>query len=105
MKIWTTAFRKEFGNMAHGDEKINAPGTYSIFIIEPNEIKNIRADGTTTYMRLVIHYPPQKKDPNRGRLRAGVNLVTYAGEFTTRTADITTSFFLWNSVLSTENAK
>ena len=39
------------------------------------------------------------------RLTAGGNLIKYTGELTTCTADLTASKILWNSVLSTENAK
>ena len=73
--------------------------------MEPDETKNIPADQTIIYARLVIDYRPQRKDPNRVKLTAGGNLIIYPEESTTCTADITTSFFLWNSVLSTENAK
>ena len=43
--------------------------------------------------------------PNRVRITAGGNLIDYPGELTTRTADITTSKMLWNSVISTKCAK
>jgi len=39
------------------------------------------------------------------RITAGGNLIEYPSELTTRTADLTTSKILWNSVLSTEGAK
>ena len=39
------------------------------------------------------------------RITEGGNLIEYPGELTTRTADLTTSKILWNSVLSTEGAK
>ena len=39
------------------------------------------------------------------RITAGDNLINYSGELTTKTADITTSKILWNSVLSTKDAK
>ena len=74
--------------------------------MDHNEIKNIPADRTITYGRIVIDYRPQKDDPNRVRITAGGNLITdYPGEITTRTADLTTSKILWNSVLSTDGAE
>ena len=69
------------------------------------EIKLIPKDRTVTYGRVVVDYRPQKKDPNRVRITAGGNLIQYPGELTTRTADLTTSKLLWNSVLSTEEAR
>ena len=65
MKIWTTAFGKEFMNVAQGDKKTNTSGTDFIFTMEPNEIKDIPEDRTITYVRLVVDYRPQKKDSNR----------------------------------------
>ena len=32
-EIWTTAMRKEFGNMAQGDKKTGTKGTNSIFVM------------------------------------------------------------------------
>jgi len=39
------------------------------------------------------------------RITVGGNLINYPGELTTNTADLITSKILWNSVLSTPNAK
>jgi hypothetical protein len=44
-------------------------------------------------------------DPHRIRITAGGNHINYPGELSTRTADITTSKLMWNSILSTEGAK
>jgi hypothetical protein len=60
---------------------------------------------TVTYARIVVDYRPQKQDPNRVRITVGGSLIKYPGEVTTRTADMTASKLLWNSVLSTRDAK
>ena len=65
----------------------------------------IPKEKTITYARLVVDFRPQKKDPNRVRMTAGGNLIKYAGEITTHTADLTTAKIVWNSVLSTAGAK
>ena len=65
----------------------------------------IPRDRTITYTRIVVDYRPQKTDPNRVRLTAGGNLIEYPGELTTRTADLTTTKMLWNSVISTTDAR
>ena len=70
-----------------------------------DEILQIPKDRVVTYGRIVVDYRPQKEDPNRVRITAGGNLIQYPGELTTRTADLTTSKILWNSVLSTPGAK
>ena len=104
-ETWKRAFGKEFGGLAQGDNLTKTTGTNSLIILKPEEIKNIPKDRTITYGRIVVDYRPQKKDPNRVRITAGGNLIDYPGELTTRTADLTTSKILWNSVLSTPNAK
>eukprot|EP00804_Cyclotella_cryptica_P023697 CCRYP_019320-RA/>CCRYP_019320-RA protein AED:0.37 eAED:0.35 QI:0/0/0/1/1/1/6/0/1607 len=104
--IWTTAFGKEFGNLAQGDLKTGEKGTNTLFVMSHDEIANIPRGRTITYGRIVIDFRPQKTDPNRVRITAGGNLIKdYPGELTTRTADLTTSKILWNSVLSTKGAK
>ena len=87
--------------MAQGDNKTEEKGTNSIFILNHEEIKNIPKDCVVTYARIVVDFRPQKKDPNRVHMTAGGNLIKYPGELTTRTADLTTSKVIWNSVLST----
>ena len=105
-EIWQTAFGKDFGGMAQGDEKTGQKGTNSIFVMEHDEIRQAKKDGKQfTYARIVVDYRPQKEDPNRIRIAVGGNLITYKGDVSTRTADLTTSKLLWNSVLSTTGAK
>jgi hypothetical protein len=58
-------------------------------------------------IQIVIDHPPsQKTYPNRVGITSGGNLITDCpGEVTMRTADLTTSKILWNSVISnTEGA-
>ena len=102
---WETAFGKEFGNIAQGDDRTGEKGTNCVFVMTHEEIANIPRDRVVTYARIVIDYRPQKDDPNRVRITAGGNLIDCPMELTTRTADLTTSKILWNSVLSTEDAK
>eukprot|EP00804_Cyclotella_cryptica_P007211 CCRYP_009751-RB/>CCRYP_009751-RB protein AED:0.29 eAED:0.25 QI:0/-1/0/1/-1/1/1/0/612 len=105
-EIWTTAFGKEFGNLAQGDLKTGEKGTNTLFVMTHEEIANIPTGRTVTYGRIVIDFRPQKSDPNRVRITAGGNLIKdYPGKLTTRTADLTTSKILWNSVLSTKGAR
>lgn len=104
-ETWTTAFGKELGGLAQGDNKTGAAGTNTIFFMNHEEIKMIPQDRTVTYARIVVDYRPQKQDPNRVRITVGGNLISYPGELTTRTADLVTSKILWNSVISTEGAR
>jgi hypothetical protein len=86
--VWTTAFGKELGGLAQGDNKTGAAGTDTVFFMTHNEIQNIPKDRTVTYARVVVDYCPQKEDPNRVRITVGGNLIDYPGELTTRTADL-----------------
>ena len=103
--IWQRAFGKDFGGMAQGCNKTGQKGTNAIFVMTHEEIHNIPKDRIVTYARVVVDFRPQKDDPHRIRIAAGGNLINYPGELSTRTADLTTSKLMWNSVLSTEGAK
>ena len=92
----------ELGRLAQGYK--DTKGTETIKFMTWNEINQIPADRTVTYARIVVDYRAQKKDPNRVRITAGGNLIKYPYELTTRTADLTTSKIMWNSVISTPGA-
>ena len=102
-QLWLNAMEKELGRLAQGYK--TTKGTNTVFFMDHNMIANIPKDRTTTYARIVVDYRPQKEDPNKVRITAGGNLISYPGELTTRTADLITSKILWNSVLSTQHAK
>ena len=85
--------------------KKNIVGTDSMYVITHKEIRNIPKDRTVTYARMVVDYRPQKPDPNQVHITAGGNLIKYPGELTMRTADLTTSKILCNSVLITQDSK
>jgi hypothetical protein len=105
MEISQTAFGKDLGGMAKGNNKTGQHGTNSISVMTHAEILLILADRTITYTRVVIDFRPQKLDPHQIWITAGGNLINYPGELTTKTADLTTSKLMWNSVLSTEGVK
>ena len=100
--------RKELGRLAQGygeeDYDDYVKGTNICFFVNFDEIQNIPKDQVCTYAHIVVDYRPQEKDKNRVRVTAGGNLLNYPGKLTTRTADITTSKLMWNSVISTQNA-
>ena len=94
---------KELGNISQGFGK--EKGTNTVKFMTHDEIANIPGDRTVTYARIVVDYRCQKDDPNRVRITVGGNLIDYPGELTTRTADLTTTKLMWNSVISTPDAK
>jgi hypothetical protein len=91
--------------MAQGDNKTGQHGNNSIFVMTHAEILLIPADCTIMYTRVVVNFCPQKLDPHQIWITAGSNLINYPGELTTKTADLTTSKLMWNSILSTKGAK
>jgi hypothetical protein len=53
----------------------------------------------------VVNVRPNKEEIHRVRLTVGGNLIRNDGDVSTRSADLTTSKCLWNSVISTPGAK
>ena len=101
--VWGEAMCKELGRLAQGYGE--TAGTNTIRFLTHEEIRCIPKDRTITYARIVVDYRPQKADPNRVRITVGGNLIDYPFELTTRTADLTTTKIMWNSVISTPGAK
>ncbi len=102
--VWATAFGKEFGGMAQGDNKTNTRGTNAIFVMTHDDISHLKGQ-RYTYARIVLDHRPQKADPNRIRITAGGNLIKYDDELSVRSADITTAKLHWISVISTPEAR
>ena len=105
-ETWQTAFGKDFGGMAQGDDKTGQKGTNAMFVMSHDEIRKVlKQKKKFTYGNPVVDYRPQKEDPNRIRITAGGNLVTYESSPSVRTADLDTAKLHWNSVISTDGAK
>ena len=77
-------------------------GTNNIFFIPKGKVP---AGRTVTYGRIVAKIRPQKAETHRTRLTVEGNLINFPGDVTTPTADLITSKLIFNSVLSTKNAK
>ena len=98
-QIWQTAFGKDFGGMAQGDEKTGQTGTNSVFVMTHGEIDTaMKAGHTWTYARMVVDYRPQKEDPNWICIAIGGNLIMYKGDTSTHIADLTMSKLTWISL-------
>ncbi len=101
-KVWQTVLSKDFGGMAHGDNKTGQKGTNLVFVITRDEIDAASvARHTWTYACIVVNHQQHKKDPNQIQITVGGNLITYKGDTSTQTADLTMLKLLWNSILST----
>ena len=95
---------KELHCLAQGCPGVTK-GTNTFFYLSHAAICKIPQDRTVTYTHIVINHQPQKEDPNRVRITVGDNLIDYPFELTTRTADMVFSKNLWNSVISTKDAR
>ena len=102
--LWIKAMSKELHCLAQGCPGVTK-GTNTIFYLSHADICTIPQDRTVTYARIVIDHRPQKEDPNHVRMTVGGNLIDYPFELTTRTADMVSSKILWNSVISTKDAR
>ena len=96
------AMCKEQGRLAQGYK--DTKGTDTIKFMSLNKISQIPRDRTVTYARIVVDYQEQKADPNHVCITVEGNLIEYPYKLTTRTADVTTSKVMWNSIISTPNA-
>ncbi len=56
-EVWQTAFGKEFGGMAQGDNKTGQKGTNTIFVMNHDELAHIlRAGKKITFMNPVADH-------------------------------------------------
>jgi hypothetical protein len=98
--LWQTSNCEEIGRLAQGYGTIK--GTNTMFFVH---VTAIPKDRKATYLRVVSALRPEKVNPRRVRWTAGGDKVDYPFDVSTKTADLTTAKLLFNSVLSTPNAK
>jgi hypothetical protein len=101
---WIEACANEIGRLCHGhgaDSNMTS-GTNTMFFIP---IKDMPKGRRATYIQIVCADHPEKVDPQRVRCTVGGHQVDYPGIGTTKTADLTTAKILFNSILSTPNAR
>jgi hypothetical protein len=99
--VWNKAAENEFGRLAQGVGG-RIEGSNTIFFIPRNAVPTGKV---ITYGRFVEDIRPNKSETHQVRLTVGGNLIQYLGDVSTRSADLTTSKYLWNSTISTEGAK
>ncbi len=77
-----------------------------MFVMTQDKLAHVlRAGKKFTFANPVVNYRPQKEDPNRIRITAMGNLVSYKGKLSVQTADINTAKIHWNSIISNKIAK
>ena len=94
--IWSKSFGREIRRLATTTETI---AFMSKAMIPQNRRKDI------TYGRIVCTYRSEKQDPHRTRITMGGNLINYPNDCGTPTADLLTVKLMFNSIISTPNAK
>ena len=95
---------KELGRLSQGFEGL-VEGANTVFFVDRQQIREIPKEKTVTYARIVFDYLPQKANPRRVHVTVGVHLLNVPGDLSTRTAELTTSKILWNTVLSTKDVR
>ncbi len=105
-EVWQTAFGKDFGGMAQGDNKTGQRGMNAMLVMTQDEVAHALAAGQFfTYANPLIDYRPQKEDLYCIQITAGGNFLKYEGNASVRMADLNTAKMHWNSVISTKGAK
>eukprot|EP00957_Ditylum_brightwellii_P174968 13322027-Ditylum_brightwellii.AAC.1 len=99
---WVTSFANELGRLANGVGTHIPTGTSTITFIPYSQVPTNK---TVTYGRIVCDICPQKEEICRTRLACGGDQIKYTGDVSTPKADITTAKILFNSVISTPDAK
>ena len=101
---WLLEICKELGILLQGFKGL-VEGINTVFFMDRQQIREILEDKTVMYACIVVIYRPQKADPHRVRVTVGGNLLNVPEDLSTRTAELTTSKIIWNSVLSTKDAR
>jgi hypothetical protein len=102
--LWVSAMSKELHRLVQGTEGITV-ATNTIFFLSHDEIRRITKDRTVTYGCIVIDHWPQEDDPNCIPITIGGNLIDYPYKLMTQTVNMVSSKIMWNSIISTPNAK
>ena len=103
-KKWSISSANEFGRLANGVGGRTKNPTNTIKFIRKDDIpKDRRKD--VTYGSFVCNIRPEKKEKERTRFVVGGDRINYPGEVATPTADMLVAKLLFNSVVSTRDAK
>jgi hypothetical protein len=98
--IWQGSNCEEIGRLAQGFGDVK--GTNTIIFIPVSSVPKGRK---VTYLRVVSAMRPEKDKPYRVRWTVGGDKIDYPFDVSTKTADLTTTKLLLNSVVSTPNAQ
>ena len=103
-EAWSLSSANEFVRLANGiGGRIKNP-TNTIKFIFQHEVQTERLKDIT-YGQFVCTVRPEKAEPNRTRFTVGGDRINYPGEVATPTADMLVAKMLFNSVISTKDAR
>ena len=103
-QIWDISSANEFGRLAQGTKDGRVAGTNTIFFISKESVPKDRVRDVT-YASFVCEIKPNKKETHRTRLTAGGDRINYPEDVGTPTADMMLVKILFNSIISTKNAR
>ena len=98
-KRWQQANMIEINRLTDGRLIKGSTGTKTISFIARSKLPKHKK---ATYLRVVSNYRPSKVDPYRVQWTVGGNMIEYAGNTSTPTANLTTAKLVFNSVVSTQ---
>jgi hypothetical protein len=100
--LWRAGNADEIGRLCDGHGKDMPTGTKTMSFIAHHQVPH---GDKCTYLNIVAAYRPEKEKKYRIRWTVGGNLIIYAGDVTTKTAEMATAKILFNSVISTPGAR
>ena len=100
---WRTSSANEFGRLAQGiGGRVQGTNTINFipkYLVPEDRIMDV------TYGKFVCNIRPEKDEVHRTRFVVGGNRINYPGDVGTPTADMLLAKILFNSVISTNNAR
>ncbi|MCK7513578.1 MAG: hypothetical protein MZV70_62525 [Desulfobacterales bacterium] len=100
--LWIESCKDEFGRLCQGHGSNMKSGTETMFFLPYTAIPKHKKP---TYLRIVAAFRPEKENPRRVRFTVGGDRIDYAGDVSTKTADLPTVKLLLNSIISTPDAR
>ena len=90
------------GSKTKTDGTQRIKGTNTLFWINREQVPNNK---TATYAQGVVNTRPEKEEVNRTRITAGGDRLEFQGDTSTETVGLETAKMVFNSVVSTPEAK
>ena len=100
---WLKSFSNKLVILVQGVGYI-LKGINTIVSLQHEKIPTYRRKDVT-YDQIVCNFIPQKYEPQRTRLMAGGNLISFPGNISRIKTDITTEKILFNSTISTKGSR